>query len=817
MGTKQVLKRAGILAAVFVAAIILFSYITNRDTENLAADMGSATFPQISFSYNGYSLNTLSGYAKEMDIPSMRDTISPVVDGEVSLVITPYENTITKLDYQIYSMDGTELILEDSVEEPEEELTLTFPEGQDLSEEQVLALTLTTNESGPVYYYTRIVDAADKNLLSCLDYVYYFHNSALAKDEDSGIGSALEPNEQSNNTTYQTVDIHSNFNHVSWGDLEPVVNGSVRWEITEMNSVYTSVRLEYLVDCKGEENDTDEYKVKEFYRVRYHTSLKRMYLLDYDRQMEQVVNANQIVLGESGVNLGIADPDVPYLANAAGTIVSFVQADELWVYNAEQNEISRVFSFVPTEGSDTRTLLSNHEIRLLEMDEDGDTTFAVLGYMNRGTHEGEVGVAVYYYDREVNAVTEKVFVPTDRSWGYAVYELGSMLYYSTALDSMYMMVDGDLYEYHVETAWTKTVLEDLPDVPYVLSEDASRMAFQSAEEDGRTTEITVKDFVTGDELVVTGEEGDTIIPLGFVGTDFVYGSFRASDAGETSAGEEVTPFYRLDIENAEGETIKTYKENQIYILDVLLEDNVITLSRVVREDGVYVGTTDEYIMNNKEKEEKLVTAQTYATDLKGTQVRLVFTEGIPSREPRMSNPQLILEEEPQTVEFADNGKRDKYYVYGLGEPKGIFEQAGEAVITADSYDGVVISEEQAYVWQRGYRDLTYEMEEDSAIVTAVCEGLKNDETPFQVMDSLGDGAVLDLTGCTTDEVLYVVSQGYPVIAMTDARKGVVIVGYDTESVTYADVSSEKRESVTYDALDAMTEGSGHTFVGKLNR
>ncbi len=611
------------------------------------------------------------------------------------------------------------------------------------------------------------------------------------------------------------MDIHSTYNHVTWGSLHPEVDGNVRWEITEMNSVYTSVRLEYRVNCAGEENDTDAYKVKEFFRVRYHTTYRKMYLLDYEREMEQVVNAGQTVIGESGVNLGVADEDVQYLANQAGTIVSFVQADELWVYNAEKNVISEVFSFVPSEGGDTRDLLSDHEIRLLEMDEEGNTTFAVLGYMNRGVHEGEVGVAVYYYDRAENAVTEKVFVPTDRSWGYAVYEMGELLYYSADVDSLYMMVDGTLYEYHAETLWTKTLREDLQDVLNVTAENSSRVAYRTPEEDGQTTKITVKDFVTGEESQVVSESGDTIVPLGFVDTDFVYGSMREEDAGETEAGEAVTPYYRLDIKNVDGETVKTYQEDGIYILDVGLEDNVITLTRATRnEDGIYAETTEEYIMSNEEQEEQPITKQVYVTDLKNTQVRLAFAEGIQSREPRISNPQLILDEEPQTVEFEDNGKREKYYVYGHGEPQGIFRQAGEAVIYADALSGVVISETQAYVWQRGYRDLVYE-NESSQEVEQVCEGMRNGETPLQVMDGLGDGKVLDLTGCTTDEVLYVVNQGYPVIAMTEEKTGVVLVGYDTESVTYADAGSGERKSVSYEEMDAMVEGSGRTFVGKL--
>ena len=55
---KKRLKNAGILTAVFIVAVIIFSYVTNKGNDNMTADMGAATFPQISFSYGEYKINT---------------------------------------------------------------------------------------------------------------------------------------------------------------------------------------------------------------------------------------------------------------------------------------------------------------------------------------------------------------------------------------------------------------------------------------------------------------------------------------------------------------------------------------------------------------------------------------------------------------------------------------------------------------------------------------------------------------------------------------------------------------------------------------
>lgn len=69
--------------------------------------------------------------------------------------------------------------------------------------------------------------------------------------------------------------IHSDYDHVSYGGLEPQVEGDERWSVKEMNDTTSSVQIEFQVSCKGEENETDLYKVKEFFRIRHDKKEKR--------------------------------------------------------------------------------------------------------------------------------------------------------------------------------------------------------------------------------------------------------------------------------------------------------------------------------------------------------------------------------------------------------------------------------------------------------------------------------------------------------------------------------------------------------------
>ena len=79
MKWKNRVIHAGVLVLVFLAAVVIFGYVTNKKNSNMTTDMGAATRPQIAFSYNGYSLNDLPGYKNEMEayvIPSHRSAMA---------------------------------------------------------------------------------------------------------------------------------------------------------------------------------------------------------------------------------------------------------------------------------------------------------------------------------------------------------------------------------------------------------------------------------------------------------------------------------------------------------------------------------------------------------------------------------------------------------------------------------------------------------------------------------------------------------------------------------------------------------------------
>ena len=253
-------------------------------------------------------------------------------------VIRENGNEISDISYEVYSLDGEDKYTEGKADVPDEDGQALLQLGNILSDEvreAVLKVILTTGDE-TVSYYTRIAAPTDLTTQECLEYAMDFHDKAI-NQEGTDLQSHLEPNEESDNTTYQTVNIHSDVTHVQWGELSPEIVGDVEWSIKESNTVYTSILAKYQVSCQDENGETALYN---FFRVRF--LVDTIYLLDYNRDMEEIFEGRTQDFDENGILFGITSlGDIQYETNSDETIVAFVQERNLWLYNGEEDELTR--------------------------------------------------------------------------------------------------------------------------------------------------------------------------------------------------------------------------------------------------------------------------------------------------------------------------------------------------------------------------------------------------------------------------------------------------------------------------------------------
>lgn len=832
---KEKVKRAGILTFVFLIAVIVFSFLTNQGNADMTADMGGATLPRIQIVSGEYEINPLVGYVSEMNVGKMRSTITPVdFQSGIALRIEEGVLPIKALTYEVCSSDGKEILYKEKRKEIGEEASLTFPGLELADREAILKLTLHT-EKQDIYYYTRICTKEGTDSDACLAFAERFHNMTFGKENTESIAAYLENGTEDDETeNLQKVTIHSDAEHLTWGELRPQIKGEVSRSIKEISGNYMTIVYDYEVECAGEQDETEVYQIREYLKVRYAEGTE--YLLDYERTMEQELDASGNVLDNNGILLGIAKEELPYMANEAGTIVSFVQAGELWNYNQSQDALSLVFSFADSEGYDIRNLYKEHEIQIVSVNEQGDTTFKVIGYMNRGEHEGEVGTAIYFFDIEKNFVEEKAFIPDNISSEILLKEQEQLVYYNEQQEVLYAMKEGTLYKVDLEKGKKEALVENLEKDQYVSSKDGRLLAYQTVSSLENAEEVKVLDFVAGKERTVTCSSGEFIRPLGFISEDFVYGIGRKEDAGAFVTGEHVCPMYKLEIRDTDNEVVKTYQADQVYVTGVTVEEKMLILDRVVKNESVYTAVAKDYITSNEEVEKSNISVETYTSDEKERQVRIKYESGISDKKPKLLKPKQVLFENPVLIPFEEEGEAEVFYTYGKGKLLGIYASAADAIRQANENQGLVVSESQKYVWERGNRSLVYDIagvdlspyQEGNTLAAALnrlfaYEGKTVDaagemaagKKPIEILQEQFLGNVLDLHGCSPEELCYILGKGTPIIAMTDLNNAVLLIGYNDSMITYVKPDTGEKVSVPYEELEALTVASGNTYLGYL--
>ena len=826
MKKKRVVKGV-VLTAVFILAIIVFSALTNQGNADMTADMSAPTLPTLSFERDGYELNPLVGHKGEKSILLMRDSILPCESKNITVLLQAYDADIELFEYEVYTLDGKAKLHEGSIQKIGEKISISVGDVLDEVNEAVLKLILYINKE-PVYYYTRIAKENQFYVKENMDYIMELHEAISQKRETTALKKGLESNASGDNSTLQHVTIHSDMNHVLWGDLVPEITGNVDMKITEVNKSYLSANLSYQVMCAGDNNSEEIYNVREFFKVCFKNG--NYYLLAYDRTATETFNANNVVLSGKGIILGMTSEKVPYKVNQDGSVVAFVVERELWCYDKNEDEFSLVFSFRDSEKQDKRNLYDQHSLRILSMEENGSMTFSVGGYMNRGMHEGESGLSIYYFNLAQNAVEEKAFIKSAQSQLAIEEELDRLAYYNAKQDILYVLVADNLYKVDLAKDTKEILAENLLEEQYVTSDEGHMIAYQSTE-DTRIAEVW--NFATDKRQTVKITEGEIIVPIGFVGEDFVYGIAKAQDAGHDPSGTEVLAMYKLEICNSKNQIVKTYQQKDVYILSATLQDNMITLQRATKGNSGYKGLPEDYITNNTASG-GVVSLKSYWTDLKETQYRLLFESGIKNKKVNVLRPRHTLYESVLTFDVSDSKVKDYYVVYGYGKQAGRFANAGDAIKLADELSGVVVSPSLSYVWEDGNRVSWYRnfnvkrfvtKSGETSLETCIREVLEyegknvdvvseiNTKSPEQIIGEHVGGEGIRFGGCSAKDMCYLIDKGVPVIAMKDSKSAILLIGYDAKTLTYVDPASGSIKSSTIEKVNEMTEGSGHTFIG----
>lgn len=826
----------------FFVALIVISRIMNKGNNDLTVEMAQADFPVIYMGMDGVVYNELHGYAQTMNTAYMRDTITALNEKRVTeFTIDTYGQIINDISFEVRSVDGERLIENTRVTEYEENADRIIGQitVKDLIEEDTeyaLIFALNTENGDSIRYYTRIVWTTDYHLAEKLAFAMSFHEKTFDKEAAQDLAKYMETNSSGDNSTLHKVDIHCSLNQVSWGNLPVTRIGEPVFDVTELAAQTASIRAHYVV-FTGAGSEKEYFYVEDFYRLRYTSD--RIYLLDYSRTMNSILNEKSDIYVNDKIMLGVEDENLPIHESEDGNVFAFVMQNKLYSYNVTTNKMAVIFGFYDEKNADARTLYNQHGIKVLNIDEGGNIQFAVYGYMNRGRHEGEVGIQVYNYDSALNTIEESLYIPYDKTYQILKAELEQFLYLNRE-NYLYLILEDYVYEINLTDKTYSRIFEMTQDDSMKISDSNKIAVWQSGGGLYNADSLILMNLGSRKQITIKAGTGEYIMPLGFMGEDLVYGVARREDVQTDSAGRTIFPMYAVYIKNADGKILKTYEEEGIYVSGCNMLNNQITMERLIKaEDGTFAETTQDHIMNNTDVAVGKNTIKAVVTENYGKFIQIAVKKEIDAKSIQILTPKEVLYEGGRELTLLDEASTARYYVYGPDGIEGIYRSPAMAVCLADEKAGVVLNDAGAYVWIRGNRvtrnqimaiEEAYVTEEKNSLVVCLDTILKFEgvvrnseyllaagETAYSILeDGLENAQILDLKGCSLDAVLYYVNQDIPVLASLQDGSAVLIIGFNEYNIVVFNPESDEKKGAIYkvgmkDATEWLEE-NGNCFI-----
>lgn len=829
-----------ILFAIFVAALFFMSKNIKEEEIQLekAVEMGEATFPLMYLDVDGYEVNRLHGYSSNIDASTIREAITPISQKkEIIVQIEENKLKIKKIKYEVRALKDNELLDSGSISaldqtETGKSVKIKLAANLLTSTEYAMKITAITDRSRKIHFYTRIkYYESDYFLNKKLDFITEFHNKSMDKKKAEELTKYLEADETSDNTNFAKVTIHSSFDMLSWGTLEPEVLTEIVPTIKEFNVETASVQLDYFIRLKND-SGTEVYNIKEFYRVRY--TENRIYLLDYERKMEALFDIELTSLAKSEFKIGVTNKeDMELVTSAENGKLSFVRNGELWYYNLPENKIVQVFSFRGEDSDYLRNDYDQHDIRILNMDDGGNINFAVYGYMNRGDYEGKVALVLYHFSADTKRIEELVCIPLETTFQVLKEDIHDFSYVSQK-GVFYFAMSDTVYSYNIAAKKLKVVVESISGDNFAFMEDNHGIAW--IEQEG--TKLVIMNLETEVQSSLESTAGEQYRIFGDIQSNLIFGNVKETDIKETKEGTWIMPAYSIQIMGVDGKVLKEYKQKKIYVVDAQVNGNIAKLVRVKKTVGGYKLTSEDSISSKEDAAQQFIGIETRVTDLMLNEKYISLPDGFAmEKKPKIYQTINMILSEDTTLHLPEaNTSSKKYYVYAKGEITAALSEPAEAIRMADESMGVVVSHDNRLVWERSGRfnrktigrlkqtpsgggvdsigACLYMVFQHNQIAADAKKLSASNQSIISILEDKLENPI-NLTGCTLDQVLYFVSNGNPVIAMKNGDSAVLITAYDEFFVSYYDPAAGLIKT-TLAKASKIFEDNGNVFISYMD-
>lgn len=814
-----------VFGVIFIVSLVLWNYFLVGKNNQGVRETAQATLPMLTIETDGEKINQLHGYSSDIDASMLRDSLTPI-DNDSFKVYTTSKGS-EAVSYKLYNtdnktvLDSGEAAFKKQKKKYAAEINIT----ERLESGKTYLLELSVTDGGDtIRYFTRVVYGTGFHLKECLDFANQFHDATLNEGNSEFISQYMETKEGTTSNNLAYVDLSSTEEAVSYAGLKPQVEAVYPAAIKEISQNVTSLEIRFILSAENSDGVKQYYQVNEYFRIRY--SEDRMYLLNYERSMEAYMRYDTIDRSNNRILIGIGSSDKQLISKDGGKKAAFIAANELWYYDYQNSQIYKVFSYIGEDYSDSRNNYPKHGIQVMDMDDDGNISFIVYGYMNRGEHEGENGISVYRFSADDRAIEELAFIPTEIQYDFMVEDIQKGAFLSDD-DQFYFYLDGSIYHVDIDGKKSEIVAKNVTDDMAIVTE-SGMLAINESEK-----KVKVIDLSSGKEQTISAEDGQIIKPIGFIEKDFVYGIGQKKNIVQQKDGTSMYPLDTVYIRSG-NKNVKQYGESGSYITEAAIEGTTVTMTKSKKNGNSYKKIEDTYIRYKENTDGKAVYKYGYSST-KLNQLYLAFPDNVYIQtRPQYMSASVSEQKKGLDMDFADDAyKYKEAYVYTGGKLSGVYANLKDAIRQAEEGGGVVVNYNQMYLWEKGmtnsYGRVTNisttkakaKNETDIACIKMMADSegkdlsykeiKKMDGDTFDKLFKAFDKQAVNYSDCSLDDVLYSISKNRSIMAKRTDGTYVLIMSYNQQKIRYIDPTTGESVQADRNAMKSEFQKAGNIF------
>ncbi len=784
------------LIIMIIIAYAYISFINRKPVVKKSTYTGieSSKFPVVYTKIGDKRVNPMNGYTEDIDNVALFDTLTVLDEDRIFHgVIRKGSLDIKSLEYEIRTMDSLELIDKGEIKEitadDGTEMLIDFPIQNLLSydREYRFDLKVILQDGTQVHYYTRLLWGKEVLLKEMLDLADDFSTKNFDYTTARENTMYLESDATGDNSNLGRVDLKSSFDQLTYRNMKPVLVGRKSMRVSIYDGYIGEVSLAFLLEATDENEEKHTYEVRENFSFR--KGPERIYMLDYTRTMNEKFSPVSTTFEDNKINLGIHDDgEVSAVKSANNIFHAFTSNKELFFIDDKGLKAKKIYSLL------SDNIYSENNLKVLNIDTEGNVNFMQYGYMSNGSHEGQLGILFLKYSYTEDKINEPIFIPLNIS--YEEIENGvKELNYMNNNNILYIKIDNDIYSIDMNTNSYNSLAIDLKKNMYAISPLKKRIAWKAADKEV----VYFMNLDTDNIREIAAESNTAIYPRGFIDNDLILGIRDLEVELPEGLYETQNPCTKIEIID-DGLSVQVqYDMDGNFLDDIFVDSGRIHLNVFARNEyNKLIKQSDDTIVCNTDiMADNIDSVNSHISDKKAKLFFLQLPSNVGGMEYTVDE-RGILHEEGDNLTLAVTEKETIYLAYGKGEVIGIYTELANAIKAAYEFKGSV--------WYKGI--LLYAriglltnaaMPNPSAIAANIIEKRTSSDS-------------LELKGLILRQALYYIKNGYYIVADMEDRTSYIIYAYDNFNVSMYNVSSGQNELKGLEEAAAFFERGQNDFT-----